>query len=110
MKRSKKGKQKVDRLLDAAFQSFGSNPVDPMNTGNKIANTMYRHFFEEPFKSRRRLAMRNYYDKVMKEYADSKGEYMGMDVGDVFIRTQLLPFDNVSLIDFFGSLRTAAAI
>lgn len=105
-------RSKCNSYLEKAFRSAAKIRVTDAGSKN-LLDDMYRRFLEGPYKDRRKRALANYCDRVIKEFPkeaikDSQGKYT--DVYEGFVYTQLLPHGNYNLLDFCGALRIGAAM
>ena len=98
-------------LFDKAFKNvMKSISESPKNGQKDVVIDINRHFLEGPFKERRKKVLSSYYNKVMDSFSHLVEKESGVNVFECFAYTELMPFNNYNLLDYWGAIRVGAAI
>lgn len=106
-------RSKCNQFLEKTFRTL-ARPKNPEGSSPKnFVDDTYRRFIEGAYKDRRKRALMNYCDRIMKEFPKGFSKNAAKERSDVyeeFVNTELLPSRNYNLMDYCGALRVAAAM
>lgn len=97
-------------LFDKAFKSVLKTMSEGKRKQKDVVIDINRRFLEGPYKEKRRKVISSYYNKVMDAFSGLVDKESGINIFECFAYTELLPFNNYNLLDYWGALRIGAAI